>query len=315
MKKTFVKELTSGESIEEQFVVLEKTLEKAKTGRVYATVKLADKTGRISGKIWDDADKKYALFKEGDIVLVKGKTSVYKGVLEIHIDSITPCSEGDYDVSDFLRESEKDRKEMFEEILDLINSVENQFLKTLLKNIFRDPHIKQGMLTAPGSVNVHHAYVGGLAEHTLNVAKICDTMTELYPQLDRDLLVCGALLHDIGKIEEYEVSGRMKQTNEGRLIGHIAIGVMFVRKEMEKIKDFPHELEVSLIHLILSHHGEYEFGSPKLPQTAEAAALAYADLLDSKVESFLDAINGTTEEWSRYIPTLNRRIYTGKKED
>ena len=314
MKKTFIKELETGKSIKSQFVVAEKTKEKAKTGRVYITVKLADKTGRISGKIWNNAEDKYSLFDKGDVVFVEGTTSTYKGVLEIHIDSIRRCKDGEFDASDFLPVTDKDRKQMFSELLNMVNSLDNSYLKALLKNVFGDGEIKKGMMNAPASVNVHHAYVGGLLEHTLNVARICEKVSELYPEIDRDLLLSGALLHDIGKIKEYEFSGAFQQTNEGKLIGHIAIGAAFLEKRIEKIADFPKELALSLLHLIISHHGEYEFGSPKLPQTVEAAALAYSDLLDSKVESFLEAANNTSDEWSRYISFLGRRIYTGKKE-
>jgi 3'-5' exoribonuclease len=313
-RKIFIKELETGMTIETQFVVVEKTKEKAKTGRVYVTVKLADKTGRISGKIWDDAENKYALFEKGDVVLVKGVTSTYKGVLEIHIDSIKKCSAGEFDASDFLPVTDKDRKEMFKKLMNMVDSIENSYLKTLLKNIFSDEKIKNGMMNAPASVNVHHAYVGGLLEHTLNVAHVCKVISELYPSIDSDLVISGALLHDIGKIREYEFSGVIRQTNEGKLIGHIALGMSFVQEMIEKIPDFPEELAVSLLHLIISHHGEYEFGSPKLPQTAEAATLAYADLLDSKVESFIEITNNSDEEWSKYVSFLNRRVYTGKKD-
>ncbi len=315
MKKIFVKGLETGKSIEGQFIVVEKTKEKAKTGRVYITVKLADKTGRVSGKIWDNAESNYVLFDKGDVVFVKGATSTYKGVLEIHINSIKKCRENEFDAEDFLPVTNKDRKVMLDKLVKMINSVNNSYLKSLLENIFSDEHIKKGMINAPASVSIHHAYIGGLLEHTLNVARICDDISELYPEIDRDLVVSGALLHDIGKIEEYTFTGIIQQTNKGKLVGHIALGAMLVQERIEKISDFPEELALSLIHLIISHHGEYEFGSPKLPQTVEAATLAYADLLDSKVKSFIEFADDSTDGWSKYISFLGRRIYTGKKEE
>ncbi len=314
MKKVFIKGLETGKSIKGQFIVIEKTKEKAKTGRIYATVKLADKTGRISGKIWEDADKKYALFDKGDVVLLSGTTSTYKGILEIHINNIRKCKEDEFDAEDFLPITKKDRKAMFDEIINVINSFKNSHLKALLKNIFSDEYVKHGMMNAPASVNIHHAYIGGLLEHTLNVARICDKISDLYPEVDRELVVSGALLHDIGKIEEYSFSGIIQRTNRGKLIGHIALGTAFIWERIEKIPDFPEELAVELTHLIISHHGEYEFGSPKLPQTVEAAVLAYADLLDSRVESFLEIKNSVANEWSKYISFLGRSVYTGKKE-
>ncbi len=314
MKKKFIRDLEDGMRIEEMFAVKEKSREITKNKKVYIVLKLSDKTGVISGKIWDDAEKKYNTFDKGDIVLVEGYTRVYKGILELTINKIKKCEEGEYELEDFIPTSGRNIEEMHRELEALIKSVHNEYLNALLTAIFGDKEFSKKFDIAPGSAGIHHTYVGGLLEHTLNVAKICDTVASTYPEIDRDLLITGALLHDIGKIEEYEVSASISSTNAGKLIGHIVIGTYIIKKNIEKIEEFPPELSMSLIHLIVSHHGEYEFGSPKLPQTAEAAALAYADLLDSKTESFLEVKKNTKEEWSKYVGYLERKIYVGKKD-
>ncbi len=312
MKNKFVKDLEDNMQISEKFAVVDKVLGKSsRTNRTYATVKLADRTGSITGKIWEDADKKFALFEKGDVVLIEGRTSTYRGVLEIHIDKIRKCAEGEFDTKDFLPSSGRSTEEMEKDLKEFVSSVKNEYLRILLESVFEDEKFLKRFEDAPASVNVHHSYVGGLIEHTLNVAKICDTVAGIYGGIDRDLLVTGALLHDIGKVEEYEVSSTIMHTNGGMLVGHIIYGTIFVKNKIDKIEGFPEELETEVLHLIASHHGEYEFGSPKLPQTAEAAALAYADLLDSKTESFLEIKNALKDEWSNYIGFLERRIYRG----
>ncbi len=315
MKNSFVKDLTDGQSVKEMFAVKEKTKAKSRNNRVYVTLKLSDKTGTISGKIWENAERKYELFEKGDIVLIEGYTSSYKGVLEIHIDKIRKCGEEEYDIGDFLPVSGRSIEEMKKELFDFVNSVKNEYLRNLLRAVFKDEEFMKKFENAPGSVGIHHTYVGGLLEHTLNVAKICDTVARIYPEIDRDLLISGALLHDIGKVYEYEVSASIASTNAGKLIGHIVIGTHLVEDKIEQFEDFPEELRINLLHLIVSHHGEYEFGSPKLPQTAEAAALAYSDLLDSKTEDFLEIKKNANDEWSGYVGHLERKIYTGKKKN
>ncbi len=315
MKNSFVKDLTDGQSVKEMFAVKEKTKAKSRNNKVYVTLKLSDRTGTISGKIWENAERKYELFEKGDIVLIEGYTSSYKGVLEIHIDKIRKCGEKEYDIGDFLPVSGRSIEEMKKELFDFVNSVKNEYLQNLLRAVFKDEEFMKKFENAPGSVGIHHTYVGGLLEHTLNVAKICNTVAQIYPEIDRDLLISGALLHDIGKIYEYEVSASISSTNAGKLIGHIIIGTHLVEDKIEQFEDFPEELRINLLHLIVSHHGEYEFGSPKLPQTAEAAALAYSDLLDSKTEDFLEIKKNANDEWSSYVGHLERKIYTGKKKN
>ncbi len=312
-KKQFIRDLEPNTPVRSIFVVLEREKALTRNNQAYISLTLADKTGRINGKIWDNVDKFDKIFEKGDVVKISGIVTSYRGLLQIRVDNIEKCNENEFDNSDFLPVTKSDRDALFKELLTAIENMQNPFLKTLLKNIFSKERIVKGIKNAPASIAIHHAYIGGLLEHTLNVTRICKTMADIYPVINRDLLVAGALLHDIGKIDEYTFDRAIERTDSGRLLGHIAIETAFLSKEIDKIDDFPDELRIELLHLILSHHGEYEYGSPKIPQTIEAAALAYADMLDSKVESFIEVTNKSRKNWSDYVNFLGRKIY--KKQD
>ena len=312
-KKQFIKDLEPNMPVESIFVVLEREKALTRNNQAYISLTLADKTGRINGKIWDNVSKFDKAFEKGDVVKISGVATLFRGLLQIRVDDIKKCREEEIDNSDFLPVTERDRDALFKRLLNTIESIQDPFLRTLLKNIFSKEKIVKGIKDAPASISIHHTYIGGLLEHTLNVTKICETMADIYPEINRDLLITGALLHDIGKIDEYTFDRAIERTDSGRLIGHIAIETTFLSKEIDKIDDFPDELRMELLHLILSHHGEYEYGSPKIPQTIEAAALAYADMLDSKVESFIEVTGKSKKNWSDYVNFLGRKIY--KKRD
>ncbi len=309
MKKQFVKDLKPGVFVKSIFIVAEEEKALTKDKKTYISLILADKTGRIYGKIWDNATELGKLFKKGDIVEISGSITAYKETPQIRVETLRKCSEEEIDRADFLPVTEKDRDVLLKNFLEIAGSVQNPYFKSLLKNIFTNERIIDGIKNAPASVSIHHSYVGGLLEHILNVVKICETVVSMYPVVDRDLLITGALLHDIGKIEEYNYSKIIEHTDSGKLLGHIALEMVFISKEIEKIQSFPDNLKIDLLHLILSHHGEREFGSPKIPCTVEAAALAYADLLDSRVESFIEVANNNKENWSGYIGFLGRKVF------
>jgi len=312
-KRQFVKDLEPGIPVNSTFIVSEKEKAFTRNRQEYISLILTDRTGRISGKIWNNVKELDKLFEKGDVVKVSGTVTLYKGLLQLRIDGLKKCREGEIDSRDFLPVTEKNRDVLFEKFLNIIKTVQNPYLKALLRNIFSSEKIVNGMKNAPASVSIHHTYIGGLLEHTLNVVKICETMVTIYPVIDRDLLITAALLHDIGKIEEYSFNKVIEHTDQGKLLGHIAIEIVFLNKEVDKIASFPDELKMEFLHLILSHHGEYEYGSPKIPQTVEASVLAYADLLDSKVESFIEVAGKSKENWSDYINFLGRKIF--KRQD
>ncbi|PJB21018.1 MAG: hypothetical protein CO114_07600, partial [Euryarchaeota archaeon CG_4_9_14_3_um_filter_38_12] len=237
-----------------------------------------------------------------DVIRVTGTANEYMGRLEIGIsktdrDILEKTDE--YDVTDFVASSERDIDEMMNELTGTAESIKNAHLKTLLEKMLKDEKFIDRFKKSPASMMYHQNCVGGLLEHTLNVVKICETLCEIYPVLDRDLLIAGALLHDVGKVFELEVSTVIDVSEDGMLRGHIIIGEEFVNERIKKIIDFPETLKLKLLHMILSHHGEKRFGAPKEPQLPEAVALHYADYCDAKVDLFLKAKSEakTEDKW------------------
>jgi len=307
MKKQFIKDLKPGDRVDSLFAVkFKKPVKNYVKGYMYEA-RVADKTGEITAKYWGDNDensvqKLYDDFQKPDVIRVTGTANEYMGRLEIGIsktdrDILEKTDE--YDVTDFVASSERDIDEMMNELTGTAESIKNAHLKTLLEKMLKDEKFIDRFKKSPASMMYHQNCVGGLLEHTLNVVKICETLCEIYPVLDRDLLIAGALLHDVGKVFELEVSTVIDVSEDGMLRGHIIIGEEFVNERIKKIIDFPETLKLKLLHMILSHHGEKRFGAPKEPQLPEAVALHYADYCDAKVDLFLKAKSEakTEDKW------------------
>ncbi len=307
MKKQFIKDLKSGDRVDSVFAVkFKKPVRNYVKGYMFE-VRIADKTDEITVKYWGDNDKKsvqklYDDFQKIDFIRVTGTASEYMGRLEIGVsktgkDVLEKISE--YDITDFVASSERDIDEMMNTLKNVVDSVKNPHLKTLLETLLKDEKFIDRFKSSPASMMYHQNCIGGLLEHTLNVVKICETLCDLYPGLDRDLLVISAVLHDVGKIFELEVSTVIDVTEDGMLRGHTIIGEEFVNEQIKKIIDFPETLRLKLLHMILSHHGEKRFGAPKEPQLPEAVALHYADYCDAKVDLFLKAKSEakTEDKW------------------
>lgn len=307
MKKQFIKDLKPGDGVDSVFAVKFKKPVKNYVKGYMFEVRVADKTGELTAKYWGDNDensvqKLYDDFQKSDVIHVAGTANEYMGRLEIGIsktdrDILEKTDE--YDVTDFVASSERDIDEMMNELTGTDESIKNAHLKTLLEKMLKDEKFIDRFKKSPASMMYHQNCVGGLLEHTLNVAKICETLCEIYPALDRDLLIAGALLHDVGKVFELEVSTVIDVSEDGMLRGHIIIGEEFVNERIKKIIDFPETLRLKLLHMILSHHGEKRFGAPKEPQLPEAVALHYADHCDAKVDLFLKAKSEakTEDKW------------------
>ncbi|MFC2159951.1 3'-5' exoribonuclease YhaM family protein, partial [Actinomycetota bacterium] len=219
--------------------------------------------------------------------------------------------DNDQDLSDYIKSTSKDIDSMFEEILAYIKSLDSKYLKELLSSFMDDKKFAPGYRTSTAAIRYHHAYQGGLLEHSLNVTKICDMTAGIYDNLNRDLLICGAILHDIGKIREYSSGVNMKMTNRGRLLGHITIGYGWVLEKIEQIKGFPKDLADRLLHIILSHHGHLEYGSPKRPKILEAFIVYHADHLDGDIGGFNIIVENTSDEneWSDYARNFERPVF------
>jgi 3'-5' exoribonuclease len=318
VRTTFVKDIKDRDQLKEVFLVKEKITAMAKNGKPYLTLKLMDKTGEVDAKIWDNIDQIAPLFEKNDFLKVAAKASVYLGKMQLVISELRRVPEEEVTLADFLPETERDIKEMETELHSLLATLENGWLRRLLEDIFADPLIAPLYRIAPAAKGMHHVYLGGLLEHSLAVAKLVDAIVPLYPGLNRDLLVAGALLHDLGKVREMKYARAFDYSDEGKLIGHISIGVEMIHEKICKLADFPPELAMLLKHLILSHHGQYEYGSPKRPKTVEATVLNYLDDLDSKINGIRTHIKKEGEmqgNWTSYHRLYDRYFYIDRGEE
>ena len=298
----YLKDLQPGDRIADIYLCKHKHAAVTKNGKPYESVILQDKTGSIDAKIWDPNSEGIEDFDALDYIDVHGEVSVFNNALQVSIKRLRKCREGEYDPSDYVPVSTRDNDEMYAELQRAIASVDEPHLKTLLEDFFvRDEAFVSAFRKSSAAKSVHHGFVGGLMEHSLSVARICDFYCKNYPILKRDLLVSAALLHDIGKTRELSAFPENDYTDDGQYLGHIVIGTMMVHEKAKEIEGFPEILLQELEHCILSHHGEFEYGSPKKPSIIEALALSMADNTDAKIETFKEVLTGTTETgWLGY---------------
>jgi len=276
--------------------------------------KIADKTGEIEAINWDVSDDKVEELGKIEFARVQGQITRRKidGTLQATVSSLIKTAPLDLDYSDYLPQSKENLDELMDKIFSKINSIENYHLNNLLKSFFDDPEFAEKFKRAPAATKVHQPYIGGLVEHTLNVVEICETICHIYKELNRDFLITMAILHDIGKIKEYAYDKVIEHTDEGKLLGHIAISLEMIDQKVRSMDDFPKDLELMVKHTLLSHHGHFEFGSPKLPSILTAIALHYADEMDAKVSGFINIKKENKdfkEKWSKWIWWLERSVY------
>ena len=276
--------------------------------------KIADKTGEIEAINWDVSDDKVEELGKIEFARVQGQITRRKidGTLQATVSSLIKTAPLDLDYSDYLPQSKENLDELMDKSFSKINSIENYHLQNLLKSFFDDPDFAQKFKRAPAATKVHQPYIGGLVEHTLNVVEICETICHIYKELNRDFLITMAILHDIGKIKEYAYHKVIEHTDEGKLLGHIAISLEMIDRKIRSMDDFPKDLELMVKHTLLSHHGHFEFGSPRLPSILAAIALHYADEMDAKVSGFINIKKENKdfkEKWSKWIWWLERSVY------
>ncbi|MBO4399271.1 MAG: HD domain-containing protein [Lachnospiraceae bacterium] len=281
----YINELREGEQVAEVYLCKQSQVLKARTGKNYLALTLQDKTGTLDAKMWEIGPGA-ANIEAMDYVKVEGAVTTYQNSNQLNIRRIRKADEGEYDVSDYMPVTSSDPKAMFAELKKLMDSVKEPHLNKLLSNVFADGDIVKKFLNHSAAKGIHHAFVGGLLEHTLGVTKMCSCFADNYPFLNRDLLVTSAVFHDIGKLFEISPFPENDYTDEGNLLGHIFLGAEYIGKKIQEIPGFPEKTAVELQHCILAHHGELAYGSPKKPALAEALALSMADNLDAKMESF-----------------------------
>jgi 3'-5' exoribonuclease len=321
MAKQFIGELKENQPVDSTFSVKYKKPPanyKSKQG-AWFTAGLSDKTGEIELRFWgrestDTVQSIYDSFKVSDVIRVKGiaKVSMRDNRLEIHVNEGEGALEkaGSYDREDFIPKTKASVDDMMSELLEVVDDIQNPSLKKLLDAFFRDDSFANEFRNAPAGITMHHAYIGGLLEHTLHVLRICRTFSEIYPKLDKDLLFTGALLHDIGKTKEYEFTTNIKQSEEGMLRGHITIGEEMIMDKIKQMDGFPEDLKIKLAHIMLAHHGNREYGSPVIPAFAEAEAIYFADEADSKIDQHIDTReNPATDDFRVWSRKLGRPVY------
>lgn len=267
-----------------------------KNGKPYDNVILQDRTGTIDAKVWDPNNAGIEEFDALDYIEVYGDVISFQGALQVNVKRVRCCKEGEYDPAQYLPVSSKSIDAMMKELLEYIESIQNSYLKELLKEFFiKDEQFAKSFRNSSAAKTIHHSFMGGLLEHTLSVTKLCDYYCRQYPLLQRDLLISAAICHDIGKTRELSLFPENDYTDDGQFLGHIVIGTEMVGEKIRKISGFPKILENELKHCILAHHGEYEFGSPKKPAIMEALALNFADNTDAKLQTFTELMNNTTD--------------------
>ena len=296
----FLNELKEGDRIADIYLCKQKTSAVTKNGKSYDNVILQDKTGTMDAKIWDPNSPGIADFGVLDYIEVIGEVNSFMGSLQVNVKRVRVCREGEYEPANYLPVSEKSVDGMFTELLGLIGSIQNTYLKQLLESFFvQDQSFVKAFKNSSAAKAVHHGFVGGLLEHTLSVTKLCDYYCTAYPILKRDLLLTAAMCHDIGKVKELSAFPTNDYTDDGQFLGHIVMGSQMVAEKAAQIPNFPHQLLIQVQHCILAHHGKYEYGSPKLPALVEAVALNYADDTDAKMETFKEILNNNAGnmEW------------------
>lgn len=309
----YIETLREGEKLGDIYLCKSRQSALTKSGKSYENVILQDKTGTLDAKIWDPGSPGIGDFDALDYVYVVGDVTSFQGSLQLSIKRATRAEEGEYDPADYLPMSRKDIDEMYEELLKYMRKVKNPYLLKLAESFFVENEAFIRLFKKHSAAkSVHHGFVGGLLEHTLSVVKLCDFYADQYDFLNRDLLITAAMFHDIGKTKELSAFPANDYTDDGQLLGHIVIGVELVGLGIRRIPDFPKRLASELKHCIVAHHGELEYGSPKKPALAEAAALNFADNTDARMETFREILTGSaiTDEWlgyNRFVDSNVRR--------
>ncbi len=299
----FINELHEGDRLNGIYLCKQKQSAMTKNGKPYENLILQDKTGVLDGKIWDPNSLGIDDFDALDYIDVVGDVTTFAGAMQLNIKRVRKAHEGEYDPADYLPVSENNTDDMYGQILNMIKSVKNEYLSALLNKLFvEDKDFLKSFQEHSAAKTVHHGFIGGLMEHTLSVTKLCDYIASAYPLLKRDLLITASLLHDVGKTKELSSFPLNDYTDEGQLLGHIIIGAQMVHDLAKEIPDFPITLENQLVHCILAHHGELEYGSPKKPALAEAVALNLADNTDARMETLTEIFGADKgkKEWLGY---------------
>jgi len=318
MTHRFVDQLSDGENVDEIYLVVDKQLRANRNGNLYIQLDLGDRSGTINARMWNAGEPLYKSFEPGDFLQVKGKVQLFQGSLQLIANALDKYDSNKVELTDFLPHTKQDVSKLLDRLKTTVRKVGDPHLRALAETYFIDDGFMRGFARCPAGVKVHHAYVGGLLEHVVTMLDVAEKVLPLYPEVNRDLVIMGVFLHDSGKVRELSYSRTLAYSDEGQLLGHLTLGIEMLAERARKVPDltgepFPAELLLRLKHLILSHHGELEYGSPKVPMTPEAVALHAIDLLDSRITIALREIADDRGEsaWTPYNAALGRRMYKG----
>jgi 3'-5' exoribonuclease len=318
MKEFFLTDCAQHENkvVTSTFVVVSKQVKPKKTGEPYLALTLGDRTGLIEAKMWDNVEDAIDAFEQEDFIKVKGLLNKYKNRFQITIHKLRRLGDSEVDFADYLPKTTKDIGELWQSLAAFVGTFQNPYLKALLEAFMADPEIAEAYRNAPAAKSLHHAYIGGLLDHVVSLFRSCDLVCRNYPHINRDLLLTGAFLHDIGKIYELTYKRSFAYTTRGQLLGHMVIELEMLHAKIALLPGFPDDLKTLVEHLIISHHGQYDFGSPKLPMFPEALMLHYLDDLDSKMESMrahFDRDASSENAWTGYNASLGRPLLNTAK--
>lgn len=317
MTRRFINQLGEHETVDQIFLLSDRQLRTNRNGNLYLQMRLTDRTGTVTAMLWNANDQIYGNLETGNYVRVHATTQFFNGAMQMIAQRVEPANSEDVDEEDFVTVNSTEIDRLATELAELLRGLSNFHLQCLAESFLMDEAFMAKFTRAPAGIKNHHAYQGGLLEHVVLLMRVCRSVAAYYPALDVDLLTCGAFLHDVGKIEELTYERELGYSDQGQLIGHLILGTEILDgkiKEAEKLSNepFPEELRLQLKHMILSHHGQYEFGSPKLPMTLEAIALHFLDNLDAKMQMFQQLIEGdvnTESAWTPFQANLGRKLY------
>lgn len=322
MHRTYVAELGDSDHVNEVFQAFGKQLRPNRNGDLYLQVELADRSGSISARMWNAGQSVYRGFENGDFVRIEGTAQMFQGAMQLIATNIDKVKPGEINQEDFMPQSPVDREKLANRLAEILRTVADPHLRNLVDCFLMDEKFMQKFTTAPAGIKNHHAYLGGLVEHVVQLLEVIDRIADLYPQINRDLWLLGAFLHDMGKINELSQDCTLAYTDEGQMIGHVVIAVSLLEEKLREAQKLsgetmPPAYVLRLKHMIISHHGEYEFGAPKLPMTLEAIALSQLDDLDAKIHSFRQQMEddpNTESIWTVYNPQIRRKLYKSIEE-
>ena len=320
MAHRFINQVEAGQTIDDIYIVKDPILRSTTRGDLYIAMFLTDRTGQLNGRMWQATETIYKSLPKPGFVHIKGRSELYQNNLQIVINNVAIVDPGKVDIDDFLPRTKKDTKQMFEEVKETVGRIENSQLKALVGEFLADTGLMEKFCNAPAAMKMHHDYIGGLLEHTHNMLRVAVAILPLYPDVQLDLVLAGIFLHDIGKTEELAYDMAFSYTDSGQLIGHISKSLLMINQKADSLRSAGTQIDQAVLdaigHIILSHHGQYEFGSPKLPATAEAFMVCYIDDLDAKINQVTSAIDkevGDTN-WTAWQNSLQTRLYRKRLE-